>query len=305
MRKGIQKRSTTLINNFIFPPSGFVYGDTSSTSGWSSGENNYDHMMQQQQQQQQQHHQQQPYGMRHPQHHQPRDRFHYRNPNYQLQHQQQLHMEQQQQHFQQQQLQQQLNWNLGASEFVPQNSNLSVGAMEFVPRSMARNTSQWAAYQGPEGGGWEGQHGQQQNVDPMEQLNSCVSTLIFSPGKFDKVTSELAEVFNAGITDKQMLKVRTHCNFLHLLKNIRYFQSVINTIMNSCLSEANFRYTGARLLDFLSNAVFVEIEGETFKSQLLEKSVHISIPLSFTLAVCQLQHFHFSGAVQCTLRTLR
>ncbi len=152
--------------------------------------------------------------------------------------------------------------NANASEFVPK-SNLSASAVEFVPPAMARNTSQWGG--GGGGGGDAGGYGFPESdpmlantgvhfeVHPMERLTDAVATLIYSPGKFDRIASEQTTTLNASIND---------VNTLH---------TVVGTIFDSAMTESNFRSSGARLFAHLSNSVAVDFDGETFKTATLKR----------------------------------
>ncbi len=168
-------------------------------------------------------------------HQQPRHQY---NPHYQQQ--------QQQQHYQQQQqlaaaaaaLEPQLSAT--ASEFVPKTS-LSASAMEFVPRAGPRNTSKWAFEQ-------QQQAPQQQqrpfSGDPKQQVEQGMAALLYSPGRFDQTAAQLSEGLNASVSDLATLR------------------QVVDLVLEQSLAQANFRYTGARLLDHLSAAVTVSVSAE-------------------------------------------
>jgi hypothetical protein len=142
-------------------------------------------------------------------------------------------------------------------------SALSANATEFVPPAMARNTSQWgatasgpyepAAPAGMYDGGAMMAGGMHFEVHPMERLTDAVATLIYSPGKFERIASEQTETLNASIGDMDTL------------------ESVVNTIFNSCVTESGFRSSGAKLFARLSDTVTVDIDGETFRSTLMKK----------------------------------
>ncbi|TRY74723.1 hypothetical protein TCAL_14546 [Tigriopus californicus] len=131
--------------------------------------------------------------------------------------------------------------NVTANEFRPK--SLSASAAEFVPRNMARNTSHWAAVQ------------QQQHMylDPLEEVRGGVGVLVYSPAKIDQIAEHLTNVLSAVAHDVQTL------------------QSCVDLMVETCLVEHNFRYTGARLLDALSVGVVDQSGTQPVRTVLLSK----------------------------------
>ncbi len=89
--------------------------------------------------------------------------------------------------------------------------------------------------------------------DLWEMLSDSIATLVFMPRKFERASSELAQKFNSSVTDVYTLT------------------SLVGNLVESCLSEKNFRSMAGRFCDYLANNVRVEFEGITFRSLLLEK----------------------------------
>ena len=49
------------------------------------------------------------------------------------------------------------------------------------------------------------------------------------------------------------------------------FQSLVGNLVDTCLSEKNFRSMGGRFCDYLANKCRLDFDGITFRSLLLEK----------------------------------
>ncbi len=115
---------------------------------------------------------------------------------------------------------------------------MSATATEFVPRATPRNTSKWAFEQAHQ------DEGESCGGDPIKQVEDSMASLLYSPGKFEVTAAHLTEVLNATVTDLDTLR------------------AVVDRVVEQCLAQANFRYSGARLLDHLAATVTVSVGNE-------------------------------------------
>jgi len=135
-------------------------------------------------------------------------------------------------------------FNVNAMEFVPK-SGLSITAPEFVP---------------PGGEGW-GDGGQYedtfQETDSIQQttdvLHEAMEQLTYEPGRFDSIARKLTDTLN------------------QLVKDYDALANLAEIIAENSINETNFRYTGARLCDHLSQHLTVIIEGATLRQILMQK----------------------------------
>jgi len=89
--------------------------------------------------------------------------------------------------------------------------------------------------------------------DPREMLSDAVATLVFMPTKFDRTVFTLTEKFNFSVHDVNTLT------------------SLVGNLVDTCLSEKNFRSMAGRFCDYLANKCRLDFDGITFRSLLLEK----------------------------------
>ena len=84
-------------------------------------------------------------------------------------------------------------------------------------------------------------------------LYDAMYQLTLEPGRFDSIARKLTEDLNQVITEYQTL------------------ESLAEIILENGINEPNFRYTGARLSDYLSLHLTVIIEGATLRQIIMQK----------------------------------
>ena len=77
--------------------------------------------------------------------------------------------------------------------------------------------------------------------------------LTLEPGRFDSIARQLTQDLNTVITDYETL------------------ENLAEIILENGINEPNFRYTGARLCDYLSLHLTVIIEGATLRQIIMQK----------------------------------
>merc|ERR1719454_734878 len=128
-------------------------------------------------------------------------------------------------------------------EFVPKNSSeLSAAASVFVPGQFdsPRETKEEKEEE-------ESQH------PSVTLLYDAMYQLTLEPGRFDSIARKLTEDLNQVITEYKTL------------------ETLAEIILENGINEPNFRYTGARLSDYLSLHLTVIIEGATLRQILMQK----------------------------------
>lgn len=135
-------------------------------------------------------------------------------------------------------------FNINANEFVPTKfaPRLSVSASEFVPGQYE------SAKEVSKGVGEEpGQH------PSVTILYEAMYQLTLEPGRFDSIARKLTKDLNEVIQDYETL------------------EALAEIILENGINEPNFRYTGARLCDYLSLHLTVIIEGATLRQIIMQK----------------------------------
>ena len=84
-------------------------------------------------------------------------------------------------------------------------------------------------------------------------LYDAMYQLTLEPGRFDSIARKLTEDLNQVIKEYQTL------------------ESLAEIILENGINEPNFRYTGARLSDYLSLHLTVIIEGATLRQIIMQK----------------------------------
>eukprot|EP00088_Acartia_fossae_P040932 TRINITY_DN4268_c0_g2_i1.p1 TRINITY_DN4268_c0_g2~~TRINITY_DN4268_c0_g2_i1.p1 ORF type:complete len:420 (+),score=101.32 TRINITY_DN4268_c0_g2_i1:53-1312(+) len=133
--------------------------------------------------------------------------------------------------------------NINASEFVPKTS-LSVSATEFVP-----------------GYGLDPALAQEESMDAQSEvqdpaltiLYDAMNQLIFEPGRFDSIARQLTQDLNT------------------VIKEYSTLENLAEVILESGINEPNFRYTGARLCDYLSLHLTLTLEGANIRQIIMQK----------------------------------
>ncbi|CAL4096300.1 unnamed protein product [Meganyctiphanes norvegica] len=135
---------------------------------------------------------------------------------------------------------------------------LSAEAKEFVPRT---TPSQFSANVSPQG--IQNQVSaspaipqpqmQYMNHPVILQVNKLVVQLTYKPNKFDQVARQLTTTLSWQVTDAFLMK------------------EVITVIFEQGVGEVNFRYSGARLCQYLAKNITQSYNGPTFKSLLLQR----------------------------------
>eukprot|EP00092_Neocalanus_flemingeri_P029730 GFUD01032278.1.p1 GENE.GFUD01032278.1~~GFUD01032278.1.p1 ORF type:complete len:408 (+),score=104.57 GFUD01032278.1:35-1258(+) len=136
------------------------------------------------------------------------------------------------------------SFNINANEFVPTKfgPRLSVSASEFVPGQYD------PVKEGGKGGPDEpGQH------PSVTILYEAMYQLTLEPGRFDSIARKLTKDLNGVIQDYETL------------------EALAEIILENGINEPNFRYTGARLCDYLSLHLTVIIEGATLRQIIMQK----------------------------------
>lgn len=131
---------------------------------------------------------------------------------------------------------------------------LSPTAKEFVPRSncLTIATHQPVYHQTEEVEDNEVEAGMSDDF-LIDQLKVILDDLARSPGNFDALATAL-------------LNLLTSC-----ASGLTTITAVVNTIFDRSVMEANLRYNGARLCNYLSQNVLTETEDKTFRQLLLQK----------------------------------
>ena len=132
-------------------------------------------------------------------------------------------------------------------EFVPTSSTLSIAASEFVP-------GQFDSPADPGDPDDKGAGEAQQEQHPsVSLLYEAMYQLTLEPGRFDSIARQLTQDLNTVITDYETL------------------ENLAEIILENGINEPNFRYTGARLCDYLSLHLTVIIEGATLRQIIMQK----------------------------------
>ena len=84
-------------------------------------------------------------------------------------------------------------------------------------------------------------------------LYDAMYQLTMEPGRFDSIARQLTSDLNTAISDYETL------------------ESLAEIILENGINEPNFRYTGARLSDYLSLHLTVIIEGATLRQIIMQK----------------------------------
>jgi len=140
------------------------------------------------------------------------------------------------------------SFNINATEFVPIKLSLSAAASEFVP----------GQFDSPEGDKNDGDTGDGETDPPSQHpsitlLYDAMYQLTLEPGRFDSIARQLTQDLNTVITDYETL------------------ENLAEIILENGINEPNFRYTGARLCDYLSLHLTVIIEGATLRQIIMQK----------------------------------
>ena len=138
------------------------------------------------------------------------------------------------------------SFNINASVFVPTKASLSVAANEFVP----------GQFDGPSEkseGSSEADNKDSQQHPSVTLLYDAMFQLTLEPGRFDSIARKLTQDLNTVITDYETL------------------ENLAEIILENGINEPNFRYTGARLCDYLSLHLTVIIEGATLRQIIMQK----------------------------------
>ena len=150
------------------------------------------------------------------------------------------------------------SFNINASVFVPVKPSLSVAASEFVP----------GQFDSPGDPGdkemtsddvTKMEDGEEKAAEEEEQhpsvtlLYDAMYQLTLEPGRFDSIARQLTSDLNTAISDYETL------------------ENLAEIILENGINEPNFRYTGARLSDYLSLHLTVIIEGATLRQIIMQK----------------------------------
>ena len=147
------------------------------------------------------------------------------------------------------------SFNINASVFVPVKASLSVAASEFVPGQFDSTEPGDKAELSAE----DKMEGEEVKEEAVEQhpsvtlLYDAMYQLTLEPGRFDSIARQLTSDLNTVITDYETL------------------ESLAEIILENGINEPNFRYTGARLSDYLSLHLTVIIEGATLRQIIMQK----------------------------------
>merc|ERR1719209_46223 len=135
------------------------------------------------------------------------------------------------------------SFNINAHEFIPKAAPaLSAVAKEFVP----------GQYDPPEEK-MEEEAGKDEQPASVTLLYAAMYQLTLEPGRFDSIARQLTRDLNGVIKDYETL------------------EGLAEVILENGINEPNFRYTGARLCDYLSLHLTVIIEGATLRQILMQK----------------------------------
>jgi len=148
------------------------------------------------------------------------------------------------------------SFNINASVFVPVKPTLSVAASEFVPGQFDSDSGDKTE---PTSGDGTKMEAEEAKADEEEQhpsvtlLYDSMYQLTLEPGRFDSIARQLTSDLNTVITDYETL------------------ENLAEIILENGINEPNFRYTGARLSDYLSLHLTVIIEGATLRQIIMQK----------------------------------
>lgn len=152
-----------------------------------------------------------------------------------------------------------------AEENISKTSKLSVNAKEFYPKNFTSQQSEESYSSSlhceeaaPEGGDCSLYNPLNQTSDtgqeqlPTNHLLGVIQQLTLNPGTFDALVTPLVDSFGLW------------------LGNADTVSSVVDAIVEQSIMEPNFRYSGARLCNFLNNE-FPPGERSTFRTYLLNR----------------------------------
>ncbi|PNF41737.1 Polyadenylate-binding protein-interacting protein 1 [Cryptotermes secundus] len=152
-----------------------------------------------------------------------------------------------------------------AEENISKTSKLSVNAEEFYPRNVisqqpeeSYSSSLQCEEAAPEGGNCSLYNSLNRTADtrqeqfPTDHLIGVMQHLTLNPGTFDDLITPLVDTFGLWLGNAETLS------------------SVVNVIVEQSIMEPNFRYSGARLCNFLNNE-FPPGERSTFRTFLLNR----------------------------------
>jgi len=145
------------------------------------------------------------------------------------------------------------SFNINAHEFVPGKTSLSAAASEFVPGQFDTPGEGAPAEVKEEGGEAEAEAETEQQHPSVTLLYDAMYQLTLEPGRFDSIARQLTQDLNTVITDYETL------------------EALAEIILENGINEPNFRYTGARLCDYLSLHLTVIIEGATLRQIIMQK----------------------------------
>jgi len=128
-------------------------------------------------------------------------------------------------------------FNINAEEFVPTFATLSASADEFVPGQFDMEETEADLGQHPS----------------LSILYEAMYQLTLEPGRFDSIARRLTQDLN------------------QVLEDYEHLEQIAEVILENGINEPNFRYTGARLCDYLSLHLTVIIEGATLRQILMQK----------------------------------
>jgi len=133
--------------------------------------------------------------------------------------------------------------NINAESFVPQ-TNLNIQASEFVPGTGLETNNQSS----------ENQDNSSHSQDPaLLILYESMNQLILEPGRFDSIARQLTQDLNQVIIEYATL------------------ENLAEVLLEHGINEPNFRYTGARLCDYLSLHLTLTLEGANIRQILMQK----------------------------------
>jgi len=125
-------------------------------------------------------------------------------------------------------------FNINASEFVPK-STFNIAADEFIPLN------------------GHSKEEEQEQEPSVQILYDAMYQLTLEPGRFDSIARQLTEDLNS------------------VIKEYSTMENLAEIILENGILEPNFRYTGARLCDYLSLHLTMIIEGATLRQILMQK----------------------------------
>ena len=133
---------------------------------------------------------------------------------------------------------------------MPVKPSLSAAASEFVPGQFD-SPAETDKNDGDTGDGAEDEDKRQH--PSVTLLYDSMYQLTLEPGRFDSIARQLTQDLNTVITDYETL------------------EGLAEIILENGINEPNFRYTGARLCDYLSLHLTVIIEGATLRQIIMQK----------------------------------